>query len=394
MIFPQARTRYYITQLLILLIFISASTNFLTAQSRGLFDGDNRTGKQIPALAGVTPIVFPENTDCAALNAAANPELAHIVRDFGFRIDDDITGTYPYVNDPNFPQRVLTGGGVDDPGNSVSLTFNGMVFDWTSTKAVTAVIVRGFQGPGVANVYPYAPRAFGDQGLINVGGANFINSVEFCYQTPATVTIIKEVQTFGGGTASTVSFPFTATNLGTSNFSLVDNNVVGPDRLSTTGIYDFGPANSIGVTESVVTNWTLGDITCVEVAGGGVPNSQNTTTNLVTRSANIILEEGETVTCTYSNLQLVPTAANAFVSGKVLEPAGRGISRARINVQNVNTGELRTVFTNAFGYFKVDNLPVGFFYIVTVDHKRYKFDNPSQSFSLDDNVTGIEFISR
>jgi hypothetical protein len=394
MTFPHARTRYYITQLLILLIFMSASTNFLTAQSRGLFDGGKRTGKEISTFGAVTPIIFPENTDCADLNAAPNPELAHIVRDFGYRIDDDITGTYPYVNDANFPQRVLTGGGVDDPGNSVSLTFSGMSFDWTSTKAVTAVIVRGFQGPGVANVYPYAPRAFGDQGLTTSGGANFINSVEFCYQTPATVTIIKEVQTFGGGTASTTAFPFTATNLGTPNFSLIDNNVVGPDRLFTTGIYDFGPANSIGVTESVVTNWTLGDITCVEVAGGGVPNSENTTVNLGTRSANIILEEGESVTCTFSNLQLVPTAANAFIEGRVLAPAGRGISRARLNVLNVNTGETRTVFSNVFGYFKVDALPVGFFYVVTVDHKRYKFDNPSQSFSLDDNMSGIDFISR
>ncbi len=394
MTFPHARTKYYITQLLTVLIFISASANFLTAQSRGLFDREKQNGKEISKLGAVTPIVFPENTDCAALNASANPNLAHIVRDFGFRIDDDSTGTYPYVNDTNFPNRVLTGGGVGDPGNAVSMTFNGMIFDWTSTKAVTAVIVHGFQGPGVANVYPYPPRAFADQGLTTAGGTNFITSVEFCYQTPATVNIIKQVQAFGGGTASTVSFPFSATNLGTANFSLVDNNVVGPDRLSTTGLYDFGAANAITVTESLVSNWTLGDITCIETAGGGVPNSQNSTVNLGTRTANIILEEGESVTCTFNNLQLGPTAANAFIEGQALAPAGRGISRARINVLNVNTGESRTVFTNVFGHFRVDNLPVGFFYVVTIDHKRFKFENDSQSFSLDDNVSGIEFISQ
>jgi subtilisin family serine protease len=40
--------------------------------------------------------------------------------------------------------------------------------------------------------------------------------------TPGSVTIIKEVMTVDGGTASSESFSYTATNLGTSSFSLVD----------------------------------------------------------------------------------------------------------------------------------------------------------------------------
>ncbi len=392
MTFPLARTgRYYCTQLLILLIYISVSANFLTAQSGGLVDiGKSKKGGERVATSAVTPIVFPNGTDCTALNASADPNLAHIERNFGFIIVDDVTGTYTYENSNNFPERMLTGGGVADPGNSVSMTFNGMVFDWTSTKGVTAVIVHG--GPLGANVYPYPPRGFADQGLTAQGGANFVKSVEFCYQTPAKVTIIKEVQAFGGGTASTTAFPFSATNFGTSNFSLVDNNVVGPERISNSEVYTFGVP--ITATEALVNNWTLGDITCVEVAGGGVPNQQNTTVNLGTRTANIIAEEGETITCTFSNLQLVPTAAEAYIAGRVITPGGRGISRARLTVLNVNTSEVRTVLSNAFGHFRIEGLPVGFFYVVSVDHKRYEFDNDSQSFTLDDNVSGVEFISQ
>jgi hypothetical protein len=131
-----------------------------------------------------------------------------------------------------------------------------------------------------------------------------------CPQPKAQVTIIKEVFNVTGGTTSPVSFAFTATNLGTNNFSLVDNNVVGPDRVANMNVTQFGAGNTITVTESNTLGWTLLDVSCVET---GIKNS---TTNLGTRKATIIAEAGESIVCTFRNSQLAPSAAEAPSIGK------------------------------------------------------------------------------
>lgn len=206
-----------------------------------------------------------------------------------------------------------------------------------------------------------------------------------CPQPRAQVTIIKEVFTASGGTSSTVSFGFTATNLGTNNFSLVDNNVVGPDRFSNMNITQFGAGNTITVTESTSMGWTLLDISCVET---GI---QNTTTNLGNRRARIIPEPGESIVCTFRNSQLGPSAAMASISGQAITVEGAGISRAVLTLTNVQTGEVTTSVTNQFGNFHIE-AEVGLTYILTISHNRYFFADNVRTFTLVDELNRMEFV--
>lgn len=89
---------------------------------------------------------------------------------------------------------------------------------------------------------------------------------------------------------------------------------------------------------------------------------------------------------------LVPTSANAEISGRVVNDFGNGLNRVRVSLQNAQTGEVQTVSTNAFGYFKFEDLPVGNTYILTVaDSKRYFFKQNTQIIQLFEKVSDVIF---
>lgn len=90
---------------------------------------------------------------------------------------------------------------------------------------------------------------------------------------------------------------------------------------------------------------------------------------------------------------LVPTAAAATISGRVRTSAGRGIAKVYVFVEDENGAVLTSALTNSFGYFTLHGLPVGETYIVSVKGRRYRFGNPSQVVSLQDNIVGMEFIA-
>lgn len=333
--------------------------------------------------SSVTPVVVSGSPHCATLNAN-NAQFPLVTTDYELSVNTSApSGNYPF-----------TAGGVrglvgpSDPANSVTITENAGTLNWTSTKGLTAVIV---QASSNSNAYYYGPAAFQDTNLTTPGGQP-INRVLFCYSQPATVTIIKEVQIFGG-TASPDSFPFTATNLGPSNFSLVDNDVVGPDRLVQSSLYAFGKGGTnVNVTESLVPFWTLSNLACTET--DTVPNQVEfpNTINFANRTVSIGLEEGESVTCTFSNTSLIPTAAQVEISGRVVNEAGTGIRGALLTLFNANALESRTVMTNPFGYYKFENVNAGDFYILSVRHKTYAFPDGQRSFTVNDSISDLDFI--
>ncbi len=207
---------------------------------------------------------------------------------------------------------------------------------------------------------------------------------------PGTVTIIKQVQTVGGGTSSTQSFPFTASSTaGSVNFSLVDNNVVGPDRVTSNSIFSFGTANAITATEAQIAGWTLLDIICTETGG-----TQNTTVNLGTRSATIIVESGESVVCTFRNGQITPSAADAVVSGRIVRSSGRAISGATVTLTNLSTGAIRYARSSTRGYYSFEGIETTEFYSLTVSDRRYVFAPDTQFFTLNDSVTDADFVAQ
>lgn len=127
---------------------------------------------------------------------------------------------------------------------------------------------------------------------------------------PAILTVIKDVRkTNNDDTTSADAFTFSATSPTVNNaaevptpFSLWDdgtaNDATQPDRRSY-NLTLFGSSNSVTVTEALSSQYDQ-TLACVEDPGG-LPQTDNSTTSNATRTATIIAEEGEIITCTYTN---------------------------------------------------------------------------------------------
>jgi hypothetical protein len=88
----------------------------------------------------------------------------------------------------------------------------------------------------------------------------------------------------------------------------------------------------------------------------------------------------------------VPTAAESSVTGRVTTLEGRGISRARLSITDSQSGVIKYASTNQFGYYNFAGLETGHFYILNVQSKSYVFNPDTQSFQLNENLDGVNFI--
>ena len=86
------------------------------------------------------------------------------------------------------------------------------------------------------------------------------------------------------------------------------------------------------------------------------------------------------------------TAANASIRGRAVTPSGQGISNATIILTGGALTGPRYFRTNSFGYYQINDIPVGETYILNIESKRYTFTNPTQLVSLQESVTDLNFI--
>lgn len=225
---------------------------------------------------------------------------------------------------------------------------------------------------------------------------NLVYSLEEASGAPAagTITIIKEVTTLSGGTASSTSFTYSASNLSQPAFQLIDNDAPPADRYVETASFFTQSANEVTVTEDFSAGWQLQSISCTETMSDGSTGIQNSTVDIGTKSANLVVDSGESVTCKFVSRELAPTAAPVSLSGRVVSDTGKGMRGIGVSLQNANTGATMTAISNTQGHFNFDNLPAGDFYIVWVsDTRRYSFADSVRSFSLTDNLSGIYFVA-
>ncbi len=209
---------------------------------------------------------------------------------------------------------------------------------------------------------------------------------------PAIVKIIKDAQP-----NAPTDFTFTATGPGvTSPFTLDDDaGAPGEDNtfsnmITFNNIQSFGAGNEITVTENNTSGWMLTNITCVE-QDGGLGTTADSTTSVGLRSATIRTQEGEIITCTFTNQ--VVLAAPVSVEGRVTDTNGRGLSNVMVRITDISNGVTFTTYSNSFGRYAFNNLEVGGTYQVAVSSKRYVFDPDTMIINLNDNVNGLDFIS-
>jgi hypothetical protein len=96
------------------------------------------------------------------------------------------------------------------------------------------------------------------------------------------------------------------------------------------------------------------------------------------------------ISSTLTQIVAGPTAANVGVAGRVVDSAGRGISGARVTMQD-QEGSVLWAITNPFGYYRFTNVPSGQIYLVSVGHKRYTFQ--SRTINLGDELTDLDFVA-
>ncbi len=87
-----------------------------------------------------------------------------------------------------------------------------------------------------------------------------------------------------------------------------------------------------------------------------------------------------------------PTRANATIEGQVRTNDGLAIRNALVSVTNAATGAVQSVRSDGNGNFQLAELEVGNLYILSVQHRRYRFNESSIILTLVDNVSGIAFI--
>jgi hypothetical protein len=90
---------------------------------------------------------------------------------------------------------------------------------------------------------------------------------------------------------------------------------------------------------------------------------------------------------------LVPTAANAEIGGRVLTASGEGIRNATVMVTGGNLTTPLYVKTTTFGSYRFTGLPVGQNYVVQVISQRYVFSRPSRVLNLTDSVSDADFVA-
>jgi hypothetical protein len=88
-----------------------------------------------------------------------------------------------------------------------------------------------------------------------------------------------------------------------------------------------------------------------------------------------------------------PSAAPGSISGRVMTAAGRPISGATILIQNLSNGGSTYVTTNTFGYYGFKNLTLTDFYVMSVSHRRYTFEDSVRTFTLNADLVGMDFVS-
>ncbi len=370
------------TRIFTLLICVSIFTINLSAQKGIHVGGIGSRSESSTGLFAPTPITLPNNPSCATLNASSDPAFAHITSNNELRLNFEPpagnSGPYPFTVGGG---RELTG--PSDANNSVSLqSVNSSVdtFDFTSTKIITAVIVKGGSN---SNVYAYSSGSLGDTGLTSPNAGPAVSHISFCFAAVATVTIIKEVANENG--SSPTDFTFTTQNLNPASFTLDDDaDPTLQDRI----IFNNVAPGASSVTESdpFGTGFELIGGNCTET--GGVANSSF---NVVTRTATINAEVGESIVCTFRNGAIPVSAANGMISGRALNTKGRPISKARVFLTD-SSGALRQAITNSFGYYTFEDIPAGETYIIEANHKQYTFS--PIVINLTDSLTEANLIGQ
>lgn len=89
---------------------------------------------------------------------------------------------------------------------------------------------------------------------------------------------------------------------------------------------------------------------------------------------------------------LAPTAAEAEISGRITNTRNRGLENVTVTLTGGLLVEPISVTTNSIGRYHFSEIPAGETYILTVTSKGHIFNQPSAVFTVNGNLTNINFV--
>ena len=244
-----------------------------------------------------------------------------------------------------------------------------------------------------AGVYPQALTVSGLTGMIatmrvTLYGVShtFPDDMEVLLEGPTGATFVLMADA-GGGTDivdATITFDDASTTI-LPGATVIASGSYEPANY-TTPISDFPIPAPVGpYMEPGTTLTSFGAPTMADVFGGTDPNGA---WNLYIRDD----AAGDAGGIEGWGIQFAgPTAGEVSISGRAINENGRGIANQTVSVTGGGLASPRTTRTNSFGYFTIRELDAGSTYILSIDSKKYIFNNPTQVVTTAEDVGGIVF---
>jgi hypothetical protein len=89
-----------------------------------------------------------------------------------------------------------------------------------------------------------------------------------------------------------------------------------------------------------------------------------------------------------------PTAANATISGRVTAANGMPIRNAYVTISGGTLTHPIAALTGSFGTYRLEGVPVGQTYLITIASKRYTFAQPNRVVGVKDDITDFNFVAQ
>lgn len=272
-------------------------------------------------------------------------------------------GRYLY----NGPTQVVNMGfsAVSTAGNDV--TVGNFIDDWQIQLAAyieaAAVSTSWAEGStGMSNTPPTANRpALRISGTVGTGGA--------------TITVGITGGTGVAGTDFSLSEPFQS---GNTTSSVVIQVPAGTYDGVNTGIFNlpFSTRANLAIQPNRTVNFSITSVTGnAYLASLGSCGSAP----IVTFAHTIVDDD-------------VPTSAEVPISGRAVQPDGRGIPGALITLVD-SQGNTSTTLTNPFGYFRLPGVSAGETVVISAASKRHSFSVPTRVVTADGQLIELVFVS-
>jgi hypothetical protein len=290
---------------------------------------------------------------------------------------DGYAGAATLSGNVNFTGSLNLTGTITTGGNTLGLTCTGAVGGATSSNYVIGSLRKDFCSTQTFNF----PVGTVINGSARVSDAEKGETTEGSIgeYSPATVTI----------NAGTV-FPSSLT------ISVVDTWLPGLGQTSSTSRYwnvtETGDVNA-DMTMQYLNEDVYGNEAAYKVFKWNGVSTVPYLPSSVNAGANTFTATGVTTFSGWAAGVLVPTAASADISGRVLTADGRPIANVRVILSGGGLPESIEMYTGQFGYYSFNDLPVGQNYVVTVKSRRFHFTDPSHIFTLEDDIIGSDFVA-